>query len=59
MSRSSTNTSKKKKSPPASPCCGGKSCGQNGKGDSPRNVSSKFKNNYDSINWSEDSKKKS
>jgi hypothetical protein len=25
--------------------------GQNGKGDSPRNVSDKFKRNYDQINW--------
>ena len=24
---------------------------QNGKGDSPRNISSKFKKNYESINW--------
>ncbi len=24
---------------------------QNGKGDSPRNISSKFKKNYDQIDW--------
>ena len=24
---------------------------RNGKGDAPRNVSSKFKENYDNINW--------
>jgi len=24
---------------------------RNGKGDSPRNISSKFKNNYEQINW--------
>ena len=24
---------------------------QNGKGDSPRNISSKFKKNYEQINW--------
>lgn len=25
---------------------------QNGKGDSPRNISNKFKKNYEQINWS-------
>lgn len=25
--------------------------GQNGKGDSPRNISEQFKNNYDKIDW--------
>jgi len=29
-----------------------KSSHQNGKGDSPRNISSKFKKNYEQINWS-------
>ena len=28
-----------------------KSAPQNGKGDAPRNISTKFRHNYDSINW--------
>ena len=50
----------------ASPCACGKSSGacetpkaspgklttvQNGKGDAPRNISTKFRSNYDAINW--------
>lgn len=49
------------------PCpCGktdGKSCsatttGQNGKGDAPRNISLRFRKNYDSIRWQSSDKKK-
>lgn len=31
---------------------------QNGKGDAPRNISTKFRKNYEAISWQFDSKKK-
>lgn len=37
--------------------CPAVSKGQNGKGDSPRNVSLKFRKNYDHITWSSKTKK--
>lgn len=47
-------TSKKKKKNPKPSRA--KAKGANGKGDAPRNLSKKFRNNYGGINWS---KKKS
>jgi hypothetical protein len=58
----------------ASPCACGKSSGacetpkassgasktiQNGKGDAPRNISMKFRCNYDAINWGGSSRSRS
>lgn len=34
------------------------SASQNGKGDAPRNISAKFRKNYDSIRWTEVKKSK-
>ena len=42
----------KEKPPPSAPPPPLKKEGGNGKGDSPRNLSSGFRNNYSSINWS-------
>jgi hypothetical protein len=39
-------------------CSNKPSCSQNGKGDAPRNVSSRFKENYDLIDWPSQRKQK-
>ena len=49
MSSKPSKSKKKAVSPPKH---------QNGKGDAPRNVSSKFKENYDKIDWPSQRKKK-
>ena len=55
MSRGETSSSKKKVEPKIRPT----SNNQNGKGDSPRNISDRFKDNYDKIDWGSKKQKKS
>ena len=52
MSKTGSNKKKCKKER-CSPCQkdGCKKAVQNGKGDSPRNISEKFRSNYEQINW--------
>lgn len=54
MSRGETSSSKKKVEPKIRPT----SNNQNGKGDSPRNISDRFKDNYDKIDWGSKKQKK-
>lgn len=42
---------KTKKVPPPPPSASKRAKGQNGKGDSPRNVSPDFRSNYEKIKW--------
>lgn len=52
MAKTGPNKKECKKKP-CSPCQkdGCKRTSQNGKGDSPRNISEKFRSNYEQINW--------